>query len=176
MVTNQKNYQCVPNSRESVTRFFRECFPGPLILIFLSKIHEIIRSSRCTTGINDTGGKWKKSLIRRGFKYFVLTFMDSGTSRVTFFLDVNFKVWAIWYCCHYLLLESLIPVANILMIRSDLPMASTNPVANFLPISTTPVVNAHRRNDVPPVSTTPITNLPPVTTTSAANPTHRTVI
>ncbi len=43
-------------------------FPKPLSIplapfqIF-SKIHGDIRSSRCTTGFIDTGGKWKKSSI-----------------------------------------------------------------------------------------------------------------
>jgi hypothetical protein len=32
-----------------------------------SKIREDIRKSRCTTGVNDTGGKWKKSSIRKVF-------------------------------------------------------------------------------------------------------------
>jgi hypothetical protein len=30
-----------------------------------SKIHGDIRSSRCTTGVVDTSGKWKKSSIRK---------------------------------------------------------------------------------------------------------------
>ncbi len=32
-----------------------------------SKIHGDIRSSRCTTGVVDTSGKWKKSSIRKVF-------------------------------------------------------------------------------------------------------------
>jgi hypothetical protein len=50
--------------------------PKPLIIplgpfrIF-SKIHGDIHSSRCTTGVVDTGYKWKKSSIR---KIFIITF------------------------------------------------------------------------------------------------------
>jgi len=38
---------------------------------FFSKIHGDIRSSRCTTDVVDTGGKWEKSLIR---KVFIISF------------------------------------------------------------------------------------------------------
>ncbi len=49
--------------------FFHESVsPKPLSIPlgpfrFFSKIREDIRSSRCTTGVVDTGGKWKKSSI-----------------------------------------------------------------------------------------------------------------
>ncbi len=46
--------------------FFHESVsPKPLSRPFqiLSKIREDIRSSRCTTNVVDTGGKWKKSSI-----------------------------------------------------------------------------------------------------------------
>ncbi len=61
---------------DSVTRFFASGFfhksvsPKPLIIplgLFqvFPKIRGGIRSLRCTTGVNDTGGgKWKKSSIR----------------------------------------------------------------------------------------------------------------
>jgi hypothetical protein len=64
--------------RDSVTRFFASGFfhqsvsPQPQSIpkgpfqIF-SKIHGDIRSSRLTTGINNTGGKWK-NLISEKFK------------------------------------------------------------------------------------------------------------
>jgi len=32
---------------------------------FFAKIRGDIRKSRCTTGVNDTGGKWKKSSSRK---------------------------------------------------------------------------------------------------------------
>jgi hypothetical protein len=35
-----------------------------------SKIRGDIRSSWCTTGVVETGGKWKKSSIRKVFHYF----------------------------------------------------------------------------------------------------------
>ena len=62
--------------RDSVTRFFasgsfhESVSPQPQSIplrpfrIF-SKIQGGIRSSRFVTGVNDTGGKWNKSLIRK---------------------------------------------------------------------------------------------------------------
>jgi hypothetical protein len=62
--------------RDSVTRFFafgsfhESVSPQPQSIplrpfqIF-SKIRGDIRSSRFATGVNDTGGKWKKSSIRK---------------------------------------------------------------------------------------------------------------
>ncbi len=50
--------------------FLESVSPKPLIIpsgpfrIF-SKIRGDIRSSRFATGVNDTGGKWKKSSIRK---------------------------------------------------------------------------------------------------------------
>jgi hypothetical protein len=67
---------------KSATRFSISGFlhgsvsPKPLILhlgsfqIF-SKICGDIRSSMCTTSVVDTGGKWKKSLVR---KVFIISF------------------------------------------------------------------------------------------------------
>jgi hypothetical protein len=62
--------------RDSATRFrllvfFHESVsPKPLSILLgpfqiFSKIHEDISSSMCTTGVVDTGGKWKKSSIRK---------------------------------------------------------------------------------------------------------------
>ncbi len=42
--------------------------------IIFSKIHGDIRSSRCTTGVIDTGGKWKKSAIRKVLIILNITF------------------------------------------------------------------------------------------------------
>ncbi len=50
--------------------FFMNQFPPKPLIIpigpfrIFSKIHGDIRSSRCTTGVLDTSGKWKKSSIR----------------------------------------------------------------------------------------------------------------
>ncbi len=59
--------------QDSVTRFFASGFflepvsPKPLIILLgpfriFSKIRGDIRSSRFATGVNYTGGKWKKPL------------------------------------------------------------------------------------------------------------------
>ncbi len=56
--------------------FHESVSPKPLIIsigpfLIFSKIHGDIRSSRCTTGVVDTGGKWRKSSIR---KIFIISF------------------------------------------------------------------------------------------------------
>jgi hypothetical protein len=48
---------------ESVSPQPQSVLLGPFRIF--SKIHGDIRSSRLTTGVADTGGKWKKSLIRK---------------------------------------------------------------------------------------------------------------
>jgi hypothetical protein len=66
--------------------FFHESFsPKPLIkpigpFRIFSKIRGDIRSSRIATGVNDTGGKWKKSSIRNFFYDFFWTPLGSGVS------------------------------------------------------------------------------------------------
>jgi hypothetical protein len=55
-----------------------------------SKIRRYIRSSRCTTGVLDTGGKWTKSSIR---KMCNISFEHLWV--VEFFLQVHFKVSAV---------------------------------------------------------------------------------
>ncbi len=61
--------------RDSVTRIFATGFfmnqvpPGPLEPFrFFSKIHGDIRKSRCSTGINDTGGKFATGVNDTGGK------------------------------------------------------------------------------------------------------------
>jgi hypothetical protein len=50
----------------------------------LSKIRGDIRSSRCTAGVVDTGGKWKKSSIR---KVFNISFGHLLGSRVSVWIN-----------------------------------------------------------------------------------------
>jgi len=64
---------------------------------FFSKIRGHIRSSRLTTGVADTGGKWKKSSIRKILIIFVGTPLDSRVNiYINFCLQVHFKVPAAW--------------------------------------------------------------------------------
>jgi hypothetical protein len=68
------------------------------------KIRGDIRGSRCTTGVNDTGGKWKKSSSR---KILIILFGHLWVVKlpymyINFCLQVRFKVSAAWYCSHYL--------------------------------------------------------------------------
>ncbi len=88
-----------------------------------SKIRGDICSSRFATGVNDTGGKWKKTFKQKNFNNFVWTPLDSRVNiYINVCLQVHFKVSAAWYCCHYLPPVSTTPVAN-------LPLASLIPVA-----------------------------------------------
>ncbi len=97
--------------------FLKPVSPMPLIIplgpfqIF-SKIHGDIWSSRFATGVNDNGGKWKKTFRQKNFNNFVWTPLGSRVNiYINFCLQVHFKVSAAWYCCHYLPPVSLIPVA-----------------------------------------------------------------
>jgi hypothetical protein len=74
---------------DSVTRFStsgffqKSVFPKPLsITLGLFRIFSIIRgdirSSRCTTVVVDTGGKWKKIFKHKSINYFVL-FLPSSS-------------------------------------------------------------------------------------------------
>jgi hypothetical protein len=76
-----------------------------------SKIRGDIRSSRCTTGVVDTGGKWKKSSI---IKVLIILFGHLWevelTYRYIFAFQIHFKVSAqqpdivpiiCYRCCEY---------------------------------------------------------------------------
>ncbi len=94
-----------------------------------SKIRGDIRGSRCTTGVNDTGGKWKKSSSRKSL---IILFGHLWVvCRVSiykhFCLQDHFKVSAAWHCSHYL------------------PPVSTTPVANLPPVSLIPLVHLYLR-------------------------------
>ncbi len=63
-----------------------------------SKSHADIRSSRLTTGVADTGGKWKKIFNQKNFNNLVGTPLDSRVNiYVHFCLQVHFKVSSTWY-------------------------------------------------------------------------------
>ncbi len=88
-----------------------QCIPVGPFRIF-SKIRGDIRSSLLTTGVVDTGGKWKKSFNQKNFNNFVGTPLDSRDNiYIHFCLQVHFKVSAAWYLSHCLPPVSLIPVA-----------------------------------------------------------------
>ncbi len=98
--------------------FFLESISPKLLIIPLgpfrifSKIRGDIRSLRFATGVNDTGGKWKKTFKLKNFNNFVWTNLGSRVNiYINFCLQVHLKVSAAWYCCHYLPPVSLIPVA-----------------------------------------------------------------
>ncbi len=99
--------------RDSVTRFFASGFfhpkvsPQPQSIPFgpfriFSKIRGDIRRSRLTTGVVDTGGKWKKSSIR---KIFIILLGHLWIVEVTHLYIFAFKFTlrsAAWYYCHCL--------------------------------------------------------------------------
>ena len=99
--------------------FHQSVSPQPQSIPFgpfriFSKIREDIRRSRLTTGVVDTGGKWKKSSIRKLLIILLVTPLDSrGYTYIHFCLQVNFKVSAAWYYSHCLPPVSLTPVANL---------------------------------------------------------------
>ncbi len=59
--TMSRDFRILVCFHESVSPKPRSIPVGPFR--FFSKICEVIRSSRCTTAVFDTGGKWKKSSI-----------------------------------------------------------------------------------------------------------------
>ncbi len=82
-------------------RFFHESVSPKHLSIPLrpfrnfSKILGGIRGSRCTTGVNDTGGKWKKTFKQKTFSYFVWAPLGSRVNtHINFCLQVHFKVSA----------------------------------------------------------------------------------
>ncbi len=111
--------------------FSRISFPLPQSIplrpfrIF-SKIRGDIRNSRFATGVNNTGGKWKKSSIR---KILIILFGHLWVVEETYIwiFEVHFQVPAAWYCSNYL------------------PPVSMTPVANLPPVSFIPVAICHRR-------------------------------
>ncbi len=78
-------------------------FPKPLIICIIRAISNFFKNSwryselQGTTDVVDTGGKWKKSSIR---KIFIISFGHLLGSRVSmkinFFLQVLFKLSAVW--------------------------------------------------------------------------------
>ncbi len=94
----------LPFKRDSVTRFstsgfFHESVSPKHLSILLrpfrifSKIRGDIRGSRCTTGVNDTGGKWKKSSSR---KVLIILFGHLWVVELTYILIFAFKFT--WRC------------------------------------------------------------------------------
>jgi hypothetical protein len=93
-----------------------------------AKICGDIRSSRCTTGVVDTDGKWKKFAIR---KIFVISFghlwVVELAYRQIFFFKFILSCQQFDNCSHCL------------------PPVSFTLVANFQPVSLKPVAICHRR-------------------------------
>ncbi len=79
--------------------------PSMVISNFLLKIREDIRSSRCTTGINDTGGKLTTGVVGTGGKFipsvnnsaghiFSEIYIDCGDTGDKFATGVNDTLWS----------------------------------------------------------------------------------
>ncbi len=110
----------------STSGFFHESDSSKPLSIPLAsfQIFLKLRNSRCTTGVIDTGGKWKISSI---IKVFIILFghlwkVELVNFKIHFCLQVHFKVLAAWYCSHYL---PLTQVANLP------PVSATKLVAKF---------------------------------------------
>jgi hypothetical protein len=115
------------------------------------KICGDIRGSRCTTGVNDTGGKWKKSSSR---KILILLFGHLWVVELTYIYIFAFKFTLrclqpniVIIICHRCQQHRRKFGAGVVDAGGNLPPASLTPVANLPPVLLTPVVN------LPPVST-----------------------
>ncbi len=129
--------------RFSTSGFLHESVsPKPLIIplgpfqIFL-KICWDIRSSRCTTGVNDTGGKWKKILNQKSFHYFFWTPLGSRVS-----IKIKFSFTFTLSCQQ----SDIVPiVCHRYQQHQQNWWQDLLPVANLPPVSLTPVVDLDLR-------------------------------
>ena len=95
---------------------------------FFPKIRGDIRESRCTTGINDTGGKFATGINRR---HNCCRYQRHRRQ--------------ICHRCQRRRRQIFPPISLVLLIPvANLPPVSTIPAANLPPVSTTPVANCHR--------------------------------
>ncbi len=91
-------------SRDFNFKFFSEsAFYGLLIILlapfifFYSRKYLQLSCSRCTTHVNDSGGKWEKCFKRMFFIYILLKHLY--TYRMILLLTVQFQVQTIFYYC-----------------------------------------------------------------------------
>ncbi len=77
-----------------------------------SKIRVDIRRSRCTTGVVETGDKWRKSSTRKVLIIFLEHFCVIDIL-INFFLQVHLKMSAVQYCSNYLPPVALTNLAKI---------------------------------------------------------------
>jgi hypothetical protein len=119
---------------DSVTRFFASGFfhespsPKPLIMTLesfriISKFRGDIRKSRCTTGVNDTGGKFATGVNNTGGK---LPPVSRHRRQI---------------CHRYQRHRRKIFPPVPLVLLANLPPVSTIPAANLPPVSLTTVAN-----------------------------------
>jgi hypothetical protein len=94
---------------------------GPLHIF--PKIHEDIRSSRCTIGVFDTGGKWKKSSIR---EIFIISFKHLWVVELAFRYIFFFKF--ILSCQQFDNCSHCLPPVSFTMV-ANLPTVFLIPVA-----------------------------------------------
>ncbi len=118
-------------------------FPKPLIIPLgpfqtFSKIRRDIRSSRCTTGVVDTGGEWEKFSIRKIFNisYGHLWVVELTHSYIFFFKFI-LSCQQFDNCSHCLPLMSFTLVANLPPVSTTLAKL----VENLPPVLLIPVVH-----------------------------------
>jgi hypothetical protein len=107
----------------------------------LSKIRRDVLSSRCTTGVVDTGGKWKKSSI---IKVLIILFGHLWELELTYRYIFAFK---------FTLRSQQPDIVPIICHRWQIAAGVIDTGGNL------PAAN------LPPISLTPVANLPPVSTT-----------
>ncbi len=114
----------VPRDFRLLVFYMNQFLPTPWVYCTIRAVSNFFENSRRYSQLVDTGGKWKKSSIR---KILLILFGHlwevEFNIHINFCLQVHFKVSAAWYCPHYLPPVSLTRVAN-------LPLVSLMPVAN----------------------------------------------
>jgi hypothetical protein len=108
------------------------------------KIHGDIRSSRFATGVVDTGGKWKKSSIR---KILIILFDHLWVVKevnIYKFLPSS-SLSGVCSLILFPLFAAGIVAAGVINNGGNLPPVSLTPLANLSPVSLTPVVHLDLR-------------------------------
>jgi hypothetical protein len=145
--TVSRDFFCFWFFYESVSPQPQSILLGPFRIF--PKIRGNIRKSWCTTGNNDTGGKFATGVNHTGGNI-AAGINDTGSKFATG-INQNRR-------------QILPPVSLVLLTAvANLPPVLTIPAANLPPVSTTPVAICHRYQRhrwqiLPPVSMTPVAN------------------
>ncbi len=125
------------------------------------KICGDIRSSRCTTGAVDTGGKWKKSSI---IKVFIILFGHLWEVELTYRYIFAFKVTLRSQQPDLvpIVIETSGKFATGINNTSETGGGKNLPPVSLILVANLPPVSLISAAILPPVSLTPVANFPPV--------------